>query len=346
MKRDFRAPIRKQPIHKLSRPPLERLRELRKLIGAGEYPNCQSLAKKFGVSSKTILRDIDFARDRCGWPMDYDPQKHGYYFTQPLTEFPSIEIAQGELAALLISQKAIQAHAGTVLEKPLRATCAKLMETLGDKISVDWADIDAAISFRSTGLGKTEMKVFNTVSKAVLDSIEISFDYMKLGSRQSEIRRAQPYHVACIENQWYCIAHDLDRQQMRTFALPRMRRVILSKTIFTRPALFSAREYLANSLSIFRGTESAKLYTVRIRFDAWAGRFVQERHWHESQSFKCFPNGDVELRLELANFEEIERMILSWGKHVLGVSPATLARRLHESAKAMLSAFAPKFRKA
>src|SRR4051812_40630886 len=61
----------------------------------------------------------------------------------------------------------------------------------------------------------------------------------KRGCPSHAVRRVQPYHLGCIENQWYVFGFDLVRQQIRTFALPRTRKVRDTRTGFRRPADFS-----------------------------------------------------------------------------------------------------------
>ncbi|MEO8353554.1 MAG: WYL domain-containing transcriptional regulator [Chthoniobacteraceae bacterium] len=302
--------------------------KLHQLIAAERYPNCRSLSEQLEVSSKTIQRDIEFMRDQLGLPIEYHQTEFGFHYTKPVTHFPTLEISEGELVALFIAQKALVQHRGTVFEKPLRAACQKLADSLEGGISVAWADLDAAISFRSAGASVAELSVFESVSQAVLESVEISFSYLKPRSQQLELRHAQPYHLGCIQNQWYCFAHDLDRDELRTFALPRMRDVKLTRTKFQRPADFSIQQHLGECFGVFRGGRSGKRHRVRIRFDEWAGRLVSERFWHESQELKKLPGGGIELRLELTSFEEVERWILSWGEHAVVIGPEALCARL------------------
>ncbi len=91
------------------------------------------------------------------------------------------------------------------------------------------------------------------MSRAVLDSHEVEFDYKKLGGSQYEARRVQPYHLGCVENQWYLFGYDLARRQLRTFALPRMRKVRNTKARFKRPADFSISKHLGDSFGVFTG---------------------------------------------------------------------------------------------
>ena len=308
---------------------------LQQLITTEKFPNCRTLAEKLEVSTKTVQRDIDFMRDRLEMPIEYNQTEFGFYFTKPVTHFPALEISEGEIVALFIAQKALTQHRGTVFEKPLRSACQKLADSLREEITVEWADLDAAVSFRSAGVSRGELNVFDAVSRAVLNSLELSFHYHKLRSDQLELRRAQPYHLGCVENQWYCFAHDLDRGQLRTFALPRMSEVKVSRTKFQRPADFSIQRHLGESFGVFRGETSGRSQTVRIRFDAWAARLVSERVWHESQEIKSLPGGRIELRLDLSGLEEIERWILSWGEHAEVISPKRLRERIQEVGRAI-----------
>jgi predicted DNA-binding transcriptional regulator YafY len=311
---------------------------LHRLLETGKFPNCRTLAAELEVSSKTIQRDIDFLRDRMGLPIAYDQLKFGFRYTAPVTHFPTLEISEGEVAALFIAQKALAQHHGTPFEKPLRAACRKIAESLPGTISVNLPELDAAISFRSAGVSGIDLALFEAVSRAVLQSLEMTFHYQKLRSRQIEVRRAQPYHLGCVENQWYLFAHDLDRGQLRTFALPRMRQVRVSGVTFARPAGFSISQHLGESFGVFKNAKNARQYRVRIRFDEWAARLVSERVWHGSQKTRPLPGGEIELMLRLGGLEEIERWVLSWGAHARVITPQRLRTRIKRTA-ALVAAF-------
>ena len=75
--------------------------------------------------------------------------------------------------------------------------------------------------------------------------------------------------MGCVENLWYLFAFDLDRQQLRTFALPRIRDVRMSKTKFRRPLDFSIGKFLGESFGVFAQPTKTK-HAIRIAFDAFA----------------------------------------------------------------------------
>jgi len=138
---------------RFSRPPLERMMRLHDKIKAGAFPNCQKLARELEVSAKTIQRDIDFMRDRLGLPIEYDQLQFGFCYTEPVANFPNIEVSQGEIMALFVARKALEQYRGTSFERSLRTAFQKISDGLRDKVDFQWGDVDAAISFR--GLGTT-----------------------------------------------------------------------------------------------------------------------------------------------------------------------------------------------
>ena len=318
-----------------SRPPLERMMRLHQKLLAGEFPNCRTVSVELEVSNKTIQRDVDFMRDRLGLPIIYDQAHCGFIYTEAVTHFPSVDVSEGEVVALFVAQKALEQYRGTSFEKPLRTAFEKITEGLQERIGLSLGDVDLAISFRGLGGSVTDLELFDVVSRAVIASSELKFDYKKLGSLEHQERRVQPYHLGSVENQWYLFAFDLDREEFRTFALPRMLGVKNTKKHFHRRADFSIGKYLGDSFGVFKG---ASRHVVRIHFDAFASDLVSERQWHSSQKLKVLSDGEMELSMTLGSLEEIERWILSWGIHARVLEPEELRARLCRSAEAILVA--------
>ena len=172
-----------------------------------------------------------------------------------------------------------------------------------------------------------------------LNSAEVEFRYRKLRSTAAETRRVRPYHLGCVDNQWYLFGFDLDRQQLRTFALPRIREPRRTGARFRRPANFSIGKFLDSSFGVF---QSEGRTTVRVRFQPFAAQLVRERMWHHSQRIKELRDGGLELQLQLGSLEEIERWILSWGDQAEVLEPAKLRQRLAEVGRKFVAEYARK----
>jgi len=317
---------------KSTRPPLARMVRIHEHLAAGRFPNCSNLADEFEVSYKTVQRDIDFMRDQMLLPIDYDSIKHGFHYTKPVTSFPTVNMTHGEVVSLLVAQKALEQYRGTAFEKPLRTAFDKMTETMREEGTFSLHELGQAVSFRPLGAAVQEMKVFEVLAHAVLESRVLEFDYQGLKANKAERRRVEPYHLGCIGNQWYVIAKDLVRGQMRTFALSRLTRPAPLKKTFQRPADFSVAEMMGDSFAAFQSTKPAR---VRIRLDSIGARLASERLWHKSQKLKPLASGGAELTLNVGIAPDLENWILSWGRHAEVLEPKELREQIASTARAM-----------
>jgi predicted DNA-binding transcriptional regulator YafY len=316
----------------MSRPPLARMLAIHNQLTGGSHPNCFKLARELEVATKTIHRDIDFMRDQLGLPLAYDRAAHGFYYTEPVTSFPTVQVSHGELVALLIAQKAVEQYRGTTFEKPLQSAFAKLSAGLQGESGIALHELTEAISFRTQGLATTELDAFQTLAEATLKHREVRFSYRSLKKGNSEPREVRPYHLGCLANQWYLIAFDCDRKAVRTFALARLHDVVDTGAIFEKPDEFSVAEMFSGSFSAF---QSGKVERVLLRVDAFAARLASERKWHPSQRLTEKKDGSAELQLEVSIAPDLENWILSWGEHAEVLKPKSLRERIAASAKAM-----------
>ena len=79
-------------------------------------PNATTLARQLEVSTKSIHRDLEFMRDRLELPIEYDGSRFGYFYTEAVKAFPTLQITEGEIFALVVAEKALQQYRGTSFE--------------------------------------------------------------------------------------------------------------------------------------------------------------------------------------------------------------------------------------
>ena len=316
-----------------NRPAVVRMKRIFDLLKAERFPNCKKLSEELEVSAKTIQRDIEVMTDQLGLPIAYDAQEHGYHCTEAVHAFPTVQVTQGELLALLVAQKSIEQYRGTPYHAQLETAFAKLLAPLDGMTG--YAPSDQVVSFKVSAPAVHELDVFDRLGRAISDQVETSFDYRKPGATAPAPRRVQPLHLTHREGRWYLIGHDLDRGAMRTFALGRIADVELSARWFERPKDFSVDRYFAAALGVRNGTGD---HRVRIRFSALAADHVRDRFWHESQEIRDLPDGRLELTLQLADLLEAERLILQWGGQAEALEPTELRSRLAAAGTAIAKA--------
>lgn len=76
-----------------ARPILERFSYIARQLAGGYPRTCRELAVALEVCDKTVLRDIEFMRDRLRLPIASSPR--GYIFTEKLHLCPLCQRRQG-----------------------------------------------------------------------------------------------------------------------------------------------------------------------------------------------------------------------------------------------------------
>jgi proteasome accessory factor B len=304
-------------------------------VSEGNYPNTNTLGRELEVSSKSIQRDIEFMRDRLNLPLEYHPQKFGYYYTEEVRAFPSLTITEGELFALIVAEKALQQYRGTTFEKPLLSAIRKMQASLPETISFSLGEWEDTISFRTSAQPVANLAMFDLLAKAAANHHQLTLQYRKPGAAAIEERVVDPYHLANIDGEWFLFAYDHLRKDIRTFVPSRVQSAEPTGEAFKRPAGFSVEKILKGSFGVRSGEGN---FGVVIQFTPEVADYIREKRWHPSQKLTELPEGGVELSLQLTSLSEIQRWILAWGGAAKVLAPAELIASIKSAAESISSA--------
>ncbi len=300
---------------------------------AGKFPNATSLAGELEYSAKTIHRDLEFMRDRMELPIEFDHAHNGYHYTEEVGAFPTMQITEGELFALLVAEKALQQYRGTNFEKPLVSAFKKMTASLPDTISFNLEDWEQTISFRTSAEAILDLEVFDALAQATANRRQLELAYRKPGRGLVEPRVVDPYHLANINGEWFLFAWCHLRKDLRTFVPARIKTVKETGETFQRPKKFSLEKRLRDSFGVHSGQGE---FDVVIRFDERVADFIREKRWHPSQKIKTLRDGGLELSMRLSSLIEVQRWVLGWGGNALPVGPPELVTAVRESAEQTL----------
>jgi proteasome accessory factor B len=316
-----------------SRPPLERMLRIHQAIQSDRYPNSVVLAQELEVSQKSVYRDLEFMRDRLELPLQYDIPRKGYFYTGEVSSFPTLQITEGELFALLVAEKALQQYRGTTFERPLMSAFKKMAASLPDTVSLNLSDWEGTISFRTRAEPILDLEIFDALAKAAAQRQQLQLTYRKPGQRETELRVVDPYHLANINGEWFLFAWCHLRNDIRTFVPARIHEVKLMGKTFARPQKFSLEKRLRDSFGVHSAQGS---FDVVILFNEMVGDYIREKKWHDSQELKERKDGGLELRMKLSSLVEVERWVLGWGGNARVLEPPELAEKVRKSAEAIL----------
>jgi proteasome accessory factor B len=308
---------------------------IHQLIQAGRFPNASTLAAELEVSTKSVHRDLEFMRDRLELPLEFNRARFGYHYTEEVSAFPTVQITEGELFALIVAEKALQQYRGTSFEKPLLSAIRKMEQSLPETISLDLAEVERTISFRTRAAPLVDLAIFDVLAKATAAHRQLELSYRKPGLGQVEQRVVDPYHLANINGEWFLFGFDHLRKDIRTFVPARIKSVRQTGAAFVPRKKFSLEARLRDSFGVQSGLGT---FEVVLHFNRGVADYIREKRWHDSQRLRDLEDGGVELRMKLSSLSEVERWVLNWGGNAQVKEPAELADAVRVAAKRILDA--------
>lgn len=311
-----------------------RIVQIDKEIRSGSYPNSTTLGNLFEVSRATIMRDIEFLRDRYDAPLEFDTLKNGYYYSDPTFFIQSVMLSEGELFTVSTMMPLLEQYRNTPLEDSFKKIMGKITEMLPNQVSVDSFFMNQEIKFISDPLPQIDSVVFDTIFKATRLHQTVEFDYRSLAKQEYTKRLFNPYHIICQKGNWYIVGFCHKAKEIRIYALSRMKELICTETLFEMPKDFNLNDYIDPSFGIWTTKEAPK--KIELLFSSNINTYILERTWHATQECKQNPDGSVYLSFMTNQMQETLHWVMSFGSSVQVINPPELAEKVLDEARKIL----------
>lgn len=164
------------------------------------------------------------------------------------------------------------------------------------------------------------------IYRAIKSSEKIEFDYQNY-RRGNSIHHhiISPHYLKEDQHRWYVISKDGD--QIRIFALDRIKNLEISGETFSYDKSFDADSLFCDSFGIW-ADPSMQTEDIELRYDPLDGNFIQSVPLHPSQ--KIIVDNDEEFRISLRVkiTNDFVMAILSRSRSVEVIRPITLRKRI------------------
>ena len=318
----------------------ERILILHRILKASRYPVSFSRLKDEVVCSRaTLYRDIAFMRDALGAPIEYGEDESMFRYAADEAErfeLPGLWLTSEELAALLALNELLGRSDPGVLAGALAPFRTRIERLLSDHSNGKALPIER-IRVLASGSRTLDQATFRTVASTVFKRQRLKFRYRARSTDALTERVVSPQRHANYRDNWYLDAWDHSRDELRSFALDRIR----DPQALEEPALDrEAGEldaHLAASYGIFSGAPKA---WATIRFSSHAARWVADEHWHSQQQGQRLPDGRYELRVPYSNSRELLMDVLKYGPDAEVVAPVSLREEMKILLQLALGAYA------
>jgi len=285
-----------------------------------KYPNATILAEQFEVSTKTAQRDVEFMRERLSFPLVYDRNKKGYFYTDNNFSLPMTYLSSEELSSLLIARKMLLDISGGIAGGEIKGIAYKITSILRTHV-LEIDALDKALSFRLIEYTPTSDKVFSIVLAGCLKMLSLDLLYYSPGHDKETVRTVDPYYLLNYMGTWYLIAYCHKAKQIRNFVLSRMVECKITDNTFKVKKNFNINEYRDSTFGLFKGKD---LTQVVLKFSPELSRRIKNQIWHKNQKSKVLIDGSFQLSFPVAHLSEIKREVLKHGADVEVIEPQAL----------------------
>jgi predicted DNA-binding transcriptional regulator YafY len=295
----------------------DRLLSILLLIQHMKRVRAEDLAGRFGVTKRTIYRDMA-ALNEAGVPIISLPGE-GYelaegYFLPPLV-FADREAVTLYLGARLLCQQA----SGTFAADAEQAL-AKLEVALPSRTRQRVAELAGIISFIAPAQRfNLDDPMLVTLQRAIQQQRVVHLRYHSLRRNELTERDLEPHQLYYSDGVWYVEGYCRLRRGPRAFRLSRIERLDL------RPEKFKRRAAPRPPAAVTR---------VAVRFEPNVLRWVRERQHYAFEREAPLPDRPGALMTYAVNdFLEIRAWLLGWGASAEVLSPPALRESLRQEAQ-------------
>ena len=293
-----------------------------------------SLADELDVTSRTIRRDLA-ALQEAGFPLydtrDEDGRVRWRLDGQVLKGLDT-GFTLAELCALYLSRNLLESVAGMPFQRDLSHAFERLQAALSPRMRQFLDRLPAVLATkpgpRARG-GENASEIVAKLLEATLHFRVATMRYHSVSSAKVKDYVIHPYRLAFALGGHYLIAYVPAYENIRTFAVDRIKSVSLEKQTFTPPRDMP-EDIFANSLGVNTGPAAR----VEIAFDARIAPYVRARVWHPSQEVREADTGSLMLTMHVCHDWALRSWILSWGPFARVVSPDTLAVEVRQDLEA------------
>ena len=309
---------------------LSRLKLIHEEISAGRHPTVRSLARLLERSERTVKRDLREMRDQHGAPLIFDRKRGGFRYGRQGWTLPPYNFDEGELLAFFTAEHTLRATGHTPEAILLRAALAKLAAFLPPEVNVNAATLGEALTFQPIPHVLVEPATLQTLARAAAERRTISLDYHSQHRNEQTQREADVLLLHNFAGDWYAIAYDHLRREVRDFHAGRIQRLALTAKYFDPPAGWNASDYLRRGFYMMRGGRST---TVQIVFDSYQARWMKERiAFHPDERREDLSDGSLRLTFPVGRdgLDAVARFCLAYAGHCRAERPAALRKLIRE----------------
>lgn len=295
---------------------VNRLFEIIYILLEKENVTARYLAEHFGVSVRTIYRDIDIL-STSNIPIYTNKGKGGGISLLDNFVLDKSLISEDEQNQILFALQSLEKF-NVNDEKIL----FDKMSILFNKVTRNWVEID----FSSWVTDTTQNDRFNKIKEATINKKVIEFTYFNTGGEENK-RQVEPLQIWFKNKSWYIKAFCRLKQDYRIFKIARIKDIKILDEHFERDLPVEKEE-------------KTKFKVISLKLEISKEMAYRVYDEFEKENISKNENGDFIVKVDYPENEWVYGYILSFGEYVKVLSPEyakdIIKKRLEKNIKKYL----------
>lgn len=306
-----------------------RMLDLLSLLQTGRQFASGELARRLGVSARTVRRDVERLRG-YGYPVATQPGPGGHYRLTAGRAVPPLMLEDDEAVATLLALATTSTTdpgaPGSVAGAAARAY-GKLDQVLPARLAAVVSTVRTGLEVDAPRAPSADVRVLSALAEGIREHRVVEFEYD--GRQRATHRRVEPHRQVHHLLRWYLVAYDLDAEGWRTFRTDRMADLRLRSRNFHPRSLPEGTGLDLLLAGIRRGSQRVEMTVVATPADITAalpyetmdlteigeGRtrvvlYCADRHWLVLQLSRLDTTVEIHEPVEWA--DQIRRAAAGW----------------------------------
>ncbi|TVQ59466.1 MAG: WYL domain-containing protein [Phycisphaerales bacterium] len=317
-------------------PKFERLLQIMLLVQAERGWTAPRMAQEFGVSERSVYRDIKVLRS-VGVPLE----SHGREGYRVRADYflPPVQLTADEALSLVVLCEHVANREQIAFLRPAWRAVTKIRAHLPADLRTEIDALSERMLVRTAQSGEEDgsSDVYERVRRAIVDRRTLRCVYDKAHASDSDAEREQggengpeefdfePYALFFSVRAWYAIGRHGGRDAVRSLKLTRFSKIEPTDRPYDIPKGFSIEKHLGHAWRMIRGEDR---HDVEVWFDPSFAQTIADTRWHATQEIEEHDDGSATFRCTVDGLDEILWWVLSMGPHCRVIKPAALAERV------------------
>lgn len=181
------------------------------------------------------------------------------------------------------------------------------------------------------------IQYFDPLVTAIENSRVLRLSYLPYYEDKPYFNEVHPYLLKEFRSRWYLIAYNAYREQVRTYALDRIRSLEAMEDKAYIAAAFEVDEYFKYAIGIISPEGIPSIIKLAVQKNQ--AQYLITQPWHESQNIEEESEEEVVFSFRVHPTYEFRSLVLSLGKDAVILEPDSLRKEIKGELEEALKAY-------